>query len=410
MLQFKPRTCVLLLFICIASIPFASESSTLSTQASLEQPTLIPTAPGLPVKAYALIDPSTQQVIAQKAGRKHLEIASLTKLMSLYIIHDALAAKQINADDRVRISHKAWHIEGSRMFLKEGEYTTVDKLIQGVIVTSGNDATIALAEHLAGNEATFVKLMNQTSQSLHMTDSLFENATGLPSPNNHASAIDLGHLSAALIDRFDEYYPYYQQKWLTYNKIKQPNRNRLLWSDKSVDGLKTGHTKEAGYCLVASAKRHGTRLIAVIIGAKSDYARFTAAESLLNYGFRYFQSRLILKKHHPLTQTKLWKGQKNSLPLGITDDLYVTVTRHQNKHLKIAINVKHNITAPIQDGDVYGTLNILDSHHIIATRPLIALKSIPAANGLMQLITPIYMKFSQLFAKTPETLVLPVKP
>ncbi|MFA6409351.1 MAG: D-alanyl-D-alanine carboxypeptidase family protein [Gammaproteobacteria bacterium] len=337
-------------------------------------PTLIPAAPDLNVKAYILVDAKSNTVVAAKNPDDRLPPASMTKIMSLYLVADSLKNGKIKFTDAVPISEKAWRTGGSRMFAKVGSTIPVQQMIDGIIIASGNDATVAMAEFLAGTEDSFADLMNQTAAILGMNNSHFVDSNGLPAAGHYSSARDMATLARAWIYNFPEYYPWFKSKWIVYNGIKQPNRNRLLWRDPSVDGMKTGHTEEAGYCLTASAERDGTRFIAVILGAPSDKMRAAYSESLLNYGFRFFESHKLYNANTALLNPKVRAGKERTIPIGLTEDLYVTTPHGQYKNIKINVSLIKPIHAPIRKGDVLGTIKItLDGKEVI-TRSLVALK------------------------------------
>ena len=278
------------------------------TAAAVKMPGFIPAPPDFDAKAYILIDANSGHIIAEKNADQHLAPASLTKVMTLYLIAQALSAGQTHLTDMVNVSEEAWRagFGGSRMFIKVGTTVSVQDLISGIATASGNDATVAIAEHLAGSEQGFVNLMNQTARKLGMDNTNFTDSNGLPNNSHYSTARDLSVLSKAWIANFPEYYPWFKERWMTYNSIKQPNRNRLLWRDSSVDGLKTGHTNDAGYCLVVSAVRNGgMRLISVILDAKSDEARTKYSEALLNYGFRFFETRKLFAANTKLVSPRV---------------------------------------------------------------------------------------------------------
>jgi serine-type D-Ala-D-Ala carboxypeptidase (penicillin-binding protein 5/6) len=364
----------------VSQQPTESNPHNLSYQARKQAPTQVPKPPFVHAQSWALMDLNSGVMIASKQENKTLEMASLTKLMSLYILSDALNEQQIHLDDRVRVSHQAWAAKGSKMFVKEGSYIPLEKLMHGAIVASGNDAIIALAEHLSGNEQNFVSLMNQTATMLDLKKTHFSNATGLPAPKHYSTAHDLAILSRALINNMPQHTHWYKQKWFTYNNIKQPNRNRLLWRDPSVTGLKTGHTKKAGYCLVATATRHHTQMLAVIMGAHSDMARFTQAEALLGYGFRYFEGHSLFNKNQPFLKIRIWQGTQKKVALGLTKQLNITISKPQAKNIYIIVQIKKNIIAPIKQGDPLAILQIKSGSHLITSMPLVALQNIPQSN------------------------------
>ncbi|OGT07673.1 MAG: hypothetical protein A2X78_01655 [Gammaproteobacteria bacterium GWE2_37_16] len=339
--------------------------------------TLIPAAPDLNVKAYILVDAKSGNVIAAKNPDDHLPPASMTKIMSIYLVADALRSGKIKFTDQVPISENAWRTGGSRMFAKVGSTIPVQQLIDGIIIASGNDATVAMAEFLAGTEASFADLMNQTAAVLGMKDSHFVDSNGLPAPNHYSSARNMAILARAWIYNFPEYYPWFKTKWIMYNNIKQPNRNRLLWRDPSVDGMKTGHTNEAGYCLTASAERNGMRLITVVMGAPSEKDRANYSEALLNYGFRFFESHKIYAANTPVLNAKVWYGTEKALPLGVAEDFYITTPVGQNKNLKIKAILNGKVVAPVGKNQALGTITVSNGDKVIVTKPLVALKEIP---------------------------------
>ena len=338
---------------------------------------IIPPAPQLNAKGYVLMDANSGQILAEKNMNQRMAPASLTKMMTLYIISNALKNKQISIEDKVYISKKAWKTGGSKMFIKAGSNVPVKKLIQGIVVQSGNDACTAMAEYIAGTEEAFAGLMNQMAQYLGMKDTHYTDSTGLPHPNHYSTPHDMAILAQALIKDFPEYYSWYKQKWFTYNNIRQPNRNRLLWRDPSVDGLKTGHTPQAGYCLVASAKRNGMRLIVVVMGTQSDEVRNAANEALLNYGFRFFKTQHLFDANQPITQARIWLGHQKTLNLGVANDLYVTVPTVEVNKIKAQANIDAVIKAPIKKEQTLGHLNIYVDNKQVQSIPLIALKANP---------------------------------
>src|SRR3990167_5523210 len=327
-------------------------------------------------KAFILIDVNSGKVIAEKNSHEKLPPASLTKMMTLYVISNALHHEQIHLKDNVRVSHEAWQIGGSRMFVKEGQEISVEDLLKGIIVDSGNDACIAMAEHLGGSERGFSDIMNQQAQTLGMEASHFTDSTGLPDENHYTTAKDLAILGRALIHDFPEYYDHYKQKWFTFNGIRQPNRNRLLWRNNHVDGIKTGHTDEAGFCLVSSALNDNMRLLAVVLGSPSDTARADDSERLLNYGFRFFQTHEIYKANQPIAELKVYKGVSDKLPVGILQSQFVTIPNGQYQRLGIQTKVRQNLEAPIQKGEKIGELIIEFDNKIMETKPLYALNSV----------------------------------
>ncbi len=335
-----------------------------------------PTAPQIAAKSYILQDFASGRVIAEHNAEQRLPPASITKLMTAYVVSHELEAGNIKLDDKVLISEKAWKMVGSRSFIEVNTKVPVEVLLRGMIIQSGNDAAVALAEHVAGSEETFAQMMNQYAQKLGMVNTHYRNATGLPDPDHYTTAKDIAILSTAIIRDFPEHYKWYAEKEYTYNKITQHNRNKLLWRDTSVDGLKTGHTQEAGYCLAASAKRSGMRLISVVLGTRSDNARAQETQKLLNYGFRFFETHELYKTGHEVTTSKIWKGSEKELELGVSEPLAVTVPRGRYKELVATTNLQHPIVAPVAQGSVLGEVEIRLDNKIVAKQPLIALAAV----------------------------------
>ena len=367
--------------------------------AKAQQPTFMPSAPDINATGYVLMDANSGKILAQKNASTRMPPASLTKLMSLYIISGAIKNGQIHMDDKVRISTKAWKTEGSRMFVKVGDEVPLKDLLQGIIVASGNDATVALSEYVAGTEEAFVSMMNQQAKLLGMNGSHFMDSTGLPNKEHYSTPLDLAILTQAYIKNFPEDYGYYSEKWFTYNNIKQPNRNRLLWRYQYADGLKTGHTEEAGYCLVGSAKKDGMRLISVVMGAPNDQARTEDTIRLMTYGFRFFETHKLYNANAPLVQARVWQGEKSETALGLTDDLYVTVPTGQYKRLQASLALNNPIKAPIVKGQTYGTLNIMLNGQVISSKPLIALDNNPQGGLLRRATDSVKFTIRKYFFK-----------
>ena len=338
---------------------------------------LIPTAPKVKANSYMLIDYHSGHVLAEKNMSERIEPASLTKLMTAYVVMQEIHGGGIKMEDEVTISEKAWRMKGSRMFIEVNSKVSVKELMLGMIVQSGNDASVALAEHTAGSEDSFATLMNKHAQRLGMTGSHFVNSTGWPDKEHFTTAADLAILTRALIKEFPEHYSLYKIKKYTYNNIPQFNRNRLLWVDERVDGVKTGHTDSAGYCLISSALKNEMRLIAIVAGTNSERARETASRTLLNYGFRFFETFKLHAANAPLTDMRVWKGEKESVPLGLTKSLYVTTPRGKRNKIKANMNVDATIVAPISKGQEYGNVEVRLGDEIIAQRPLVALEDVP---------------------------------
>lgn len=359
------------------------------------KPLLTPTPPTISAKGYVLIDANSRNILASNNADQSMAPASLTKMMTSYIISGALREKRIHPDDLVTVSQDAWRTGGSKMFIKVGTQVSVRDLMQGIIVDSGNDACVAMAEHLAGSQEAFVNLMNQQAQRLGMTGTHFMDVNGLPDQGHYSTPKDMAILARALVYDFPEDYKWYSQKWFTYNGIKQPNRNRLLWRDSSVDGIKTGHTDEAGYCLVASAERNGTRLISVVMGAPTDEARADDNQKLLTYGFRFFETHKLYDANKVLTQARVFQGENKEMPVGVAQDFYVTLPTGQYSNLKASMTLNTPIAAPIQKGQVVGKLTVVVNGNTIASTPLVALQNNDKGGLWRRLIDHIGMYFSR---------------
>jgi D-alanyl-D-alanine carboxypeptidase (penicillin-binding protein 5/6) len=342
-------------------------------------PLPVPAPPKVEARGYYLMDYDTGRVLAAAKENERLEPASLTKLMSAYVVFAALESGRIALDDMVHISRYARSQEGSRMFVEAGSEVSVENLLQGVIVQSGNDATVALAEHVAGSEPVFVDLMNKYAQQLGMTSTHFQNSPGMPAPDHYTTARDIAVLAAALIREFPQYYKWYSQREFTWNNITQPNRNGLLERDPTVDGLKTGHTESAGYCLVSSAKRDGMRLISVVLGAPSIRAREDASAALLNYGFSFYETRQLFTANSPVLSVELWKGQKDQVGLAVAQPVYVTIPRGQAGSLNAKAEVADPLLAPLSRANEVGKLQLSLGGEQLATYPLHPVEDVPQA-------------------------------
>jgi D-alanyl-D-alanine carboxypeptidase (penicillin-binding protein 5/6) len=343
---------------------------------SLADQVLIPAPPEIGAKAYILEDFNSGRVLAEGNADQRVEPASLTKIMTAYIVFRELAAGHLKLDDLVRVSEKAWRTEGSRMFAQVGAQIPVEALLKGMIIQSGNDASVALAEHIAGDEAVFAQMMNQQAERLGMKNTHYKNSMGLPDPEHYSTARDLVTLTRAMIEEFPEYYKWHAIKEFEFNGIKQHNRNRLLWRDPTVDGVKTGHTAGAGFCLVASSVRDGMRLISVVLGGKSDSDRANANQALLNYGYRFFETRPLYKAGEKLSETRVWKGAETELPLGLKRDFYVTFPRGQYQNLKAGIEVNDMVIAPVKQGDKLGMVKVTFNDQTVGQQDLVALKTV----------------------------------
>ncbi len=336
-----------------------------------------PTPPTIKARAYILQDYDSGTVLVEANADERREPASLTKMMTVYAALAQLADGKFQIDDPVLISKKAWKMGGSKMFIEVGKQVPVEDLLKGIIIQSGNDASVALAEFVAGDESAFADLMNQYARQLGMTNSNFVNASGLPQPEHYTTARDMAILAAALIRDFPVYYPLHAIRSYTWNDIKQYNRNPLLRRDDSVDGVKTGHTESAGYCLVASAKQGEMRLVSALMGSASEDARLTETQALLRYGFRFFETNRVYESGAPITRVRVWQGQSEQLEMGIADDLYLTVPRGELGRLATDVVVDEKILAPVRAGQQLGVVSISLGGEAIAQRPLIALAEMP---------------------------------
>lgn len=360
------------LLLCLFALPAASQQARHDVA---PQPALAVAA-----KSYILTDVQSGQTLASQNVHERVEPASLTKLMTAYVIFSALRQKRITLMQTVPVSERAWRTQGSRMFIEPNKPVTIDELMRGMIVQSGNDACIALAEAIAGSEAVFVQMMNKEAGRLGMKNTRFANSTGLPHPEHYTTAHDLSLLAAAMIRDFPEYYPLYSLREYTYNKITQPNRNRLLWLDPNVDGLKTGHTEAAGYCLITSAKRGDRRLISVVMGTASDNTRTTESQRLLNHGFQFYDTVHLYQKEHEVVAIPLWKGAQNKLKTGFGHDVYFSLPKGQSDKLKARMEYKQPLVAPITAGQKVGTVKFTLDGKPIAEHPLVALENVSVAN------------------------------
>ena len=365
----------------------------LTSSLALAAPTILPAPPSLAAKAWLLIDHNSGRVLVEHNSQLAVEPASLTKMMTTYAVLYAIRDASVSAEDKVRVSEKAWRMKGSRMFIEVNSLVSVDELLKGTIIQSGNDASVALAEHVAGSEDAFVQLMNQHAATLGMTGTHFTNSTGWPDENHYTTPRDLAILSRALIRDFPDHYSWYRTKEYTYNNIRQFNRNRLLWLDDRVDGIKTGHTESAGYCLVASAQQNDMRLISVVLGADSEKARATDSRKLLNYGFLFYETFLLHHAKEPLQNMRIWKGETETVPLGLQQDLYITIPRGQRKKVKANMTVETMLVAPAQKGQTYGSVNIMLGEEELSTQPLVALEDVPEGGLWRQTVDSIKLMF-----------------
>ena len=390
---------ILLLIVIAMSLPLAAlaQRPPMPTPAPPKaMPT--PAAPTLGANSYILMDFNSGDVLVESNPDMRVEPASITKVMTSYVVFTELKGGNIKLEDLVNVSEIAWRTGGSRMFIEPLMEVTVEQLIKGMVIQSGNDASVALAEHLAGSEDAFAGLMNHYAQQLGMTNSHFMNATGLPHEEHYTTARDVALLSVALIDHFPEYYPWYSEKEYSFNNIRQHNRNNLLWRDPAVDGLKTGHTQAAGYCLASSAKRDGMRLVSVVLGSSSESSRVSESQTLLNYGFRFFETVQLYKAGQELAQGKVWKGEGEQIRLGIQDELFVTIPRGRYDDLDAQVEMRPELIAPIAEGEEVGQISIRLEDDEIASRGLVALESINEAGFFGRTWDGMSMWFGSLFS------------
>lgn len=370
------RTVILFLLLSLVSLKSIAQSSHVP---------LMPAPPQLAASSYLLIDAETGKVIVEYQADTQLPPASLTKIMTGYIVSSELSKGNIQSNDKVPISVKAWKMGGSRMFVREGTEVSVEDLLRGIIIQSGNDASVALAEFIAGDETAFSDMMNQQAILLGMRHTHFKNATGWPADGHLTTARDLAVLAKSLIETFPSHYSLYAEKEFVYNNITQSNRNGLLWRDQNVDGIKTGHTDEAGYCLVSSAKRDDMRLIAVVMGAKSSRAREQESQKLLAYGFRYFKTHTLYQAGEEITTTRVWAGQAKSVPLVLSEPLVVTIPRDQRESLDAVLEIDKQIVAPVNQSAVYGSLILKLHGEILEQRDLVAATTVESAGFFAKL-------------------------
>ena len=356
----------------------------------------VPAAPALEASAYLFFDAQSGQILSSKNPDARIEPASLTKLMTAYLTFDALKNGRLKLDQQLTASERAWKSEGSRMFLDPKVPVSVDNLIKGMIVQSGNDACVTLAETIAGSEEGFAQMMNAQAKKLGMNNSHFANSTGLPDPQLYTTVRDLATLSNALIRDFPQYYPTYSIKSFTYNNITQPNRNLLLYRDSSVDGLKTGHTDSAGFNLIASSKRDGRRVITVVVGTKSMEARATESSKLLNWGLSHFQTPKLYDAGKPLSKVKVYKGSENELDVGFLQAVYVTLPRGSDEVTPVLETIQP-VVAPVKKGAELGTLKLMSGNKVLAERKVVALQDIEEAGFFGRMWDSIVLWFKNTF-------------
>lgn len=354
----------------------------------------VPAPPAVGGESYVLMDFASGRILVERKPGMRVEPASITKIMTAYVLFKELRDGEIALDEEVVISENAWRTEGSRTFVEVGTRVRVDVLLEGMIIQSGNDASVALAEHVAGSEDAFAGLMNHYADELGMEATNFTNATGLPHEDHYTTARDVAVLSRAIIEEFPDYYTWFAEKEFTYNGIRQHNRNSLLWRDPAVDGLKTGHTESAGYCLASSAKRDSMRLISVLMGADSEKGRSDDSQALLNYGFRFFESHRLYEAGNPLERFTVWKGEADDIPAGITRDIQVAIPRGSYDDLEATMDLASRIMAPVAEGQKIGTLRVTLNDEKLASAPLVALESVPAGGWWTRLTDSVSLWFA----------------
>src|SRR5690554_1865484 len=396
-LSFKRLRLLPMLLACLLLV------STLASAQSVPVPqpqpqTMIPSPPQLAASAWILMDADSGRVIVEHNADERLPPASLTKLMTAYLVERELDRGNISLNDMVRVSENAWRTGGSKMFIEVDTQVAIRDLLYGIIIASGNDASVAVAEHLAGGEAPFADLMNQHATRLGLHNTNFANATGLPHPEQYSSARDMALLSRYIINDYPEHYAVYSEKNFTYNDINQPNRNRLLWRDSSVDGLKTGWTTEAGYGLVASAKRDEMRLISVMMGTSSEEARAQETQKLLSYGFRYYETLKLYDQGAVLNTPRIWGGAENELRVGVDRDVVMTLPRARNQELTARLDIGQDLSAQIALGDRVGTLEVRVGDEVVGEQALVALESIEEGGLFKRLFDQVRRFFTNLLS------------
>lgn len=353
----------------------------------------IPNPPSLNADSFYLIDFDSGQVLAEKEADKRVEPASITKLMTAYLVDKAIADGDITLDEMVTISEKAWRMKGSKMFIEVGKQVSIEDLLKGLIIQSGNDATVALAEHLAGSESAFTGYMNHQAKLLGMSNTNFVNSTGWPDAEHYSTARDIATLTRAMILEFPETYRYYREREFTFNEIRQYNRNRLLWKDDTVDGVKTGHTEAAGYCLVSSALRGDMRLIAVVLGSRSDKARTQDSLSLLNYGFRFFETHRLYRADEVLKTARIWYGEQEQITMGVSRDIFITIPRGRYRDLEASMDIDSEISAPVVRGTQLGRVSITLDGEPIVSEDIVATQTIDEGSLFVKAMDSIKLMF-----------------
>ncbi len=358
----------------------------------------VPAAPQLSANSYVLVDFDSNRVLVSQSPDIRVAPASITKLMTSYVVFGELRDGNLALDEIITVSEKAWRTGGSRMYIEVNTQVDIEALIKGMVIQSGNDASVALAEHIAGSEAAFADLMNHFSKQLGMANTNFVNSTGLPHDDHYTTAGDVAILSAALIRDFPDYYRWYAEKEYTYNNIRQHNRNTLLWRDPAVDGLKTGYTEAAGYCLASSAKKDGMRLIAVVLGSSSDQNRTSESQALLNYGFRFYETFQLYEGGSELARPRVWKAEQDDVALGLAEDLFVTIPRGRFNALDAQVKMQSNIVAPLENGQQIGDLEVMLDGELVASRPLLTLTDLPESGFFGRSVDGLRLWFGGFFS------------
>lgn len=340
------------------------------------QTQLVPSPPAINAESYVLMDFHSNRILMQKNPHTRVEPASITKMMTAYVVFSEVKKGQLSLSDTATISEKAWRTGGSKMFIEVDKQVNIEDLIRGMIVQSGNDASVALAEHIGGSEEVFASMMNKAAAELGMNNSHFKNATGLPEEDHYVSAYDVALLGQALVREFPDLYHIYSEKEFTYNGIKQHNRNTLLWRDPTVDGFKTGHTDAAGYCLATTSSRNGMRLISVVMGTASEKARADETQKMLNYGFRFYETHKLYPAGQQQAVAEVWKGQAEEVPLGLAEDLFITIPKGSYDQLQAGVDIPGQLQAPISAGQVLGQLSIRLNDTVVVERPMVALNTV----------------------------------
>lgn len=392
------RSARLCIVIAMASVSLPAIAQSVPQPAVPQPQTIIPAAPQLAASSWILMDAHSGRVLAEHNSDERLPPASLTKLMTAYLVERELDRGSINLTDMINISENAWRTGGSKMFIEVGDQVSVDNLLHGIIIVSGNDASVAMAEHLAGGEAPFADLMNQHATRLGMHNTNFQNATGLPGDNHYSSARDMALLSQYIINDYPEHYAIYSQRTFSFAGIDQPNRNRLLWRDPTVDGLKTGWTTEAGFGLVASAKRDDMRLISVVMGTSSEEARAQETQKLLSYGFRFYETTKLYERGAVLATPRIWGGDSNELRVGVDEEVFMTLPRNRNEELRARLNLNSDLQAPIAVGDEVGTLEVHLGDEVVGERRLVALENVEEGGLFKRLFDQVRRFFSGLIS------------